>query len=138
MTALFRVYLRTFDGQISEKTSTADQDAAATAFEALVNHTELDGQKMAVALTYENRQRAFHRFDRQPGDMDYWRDRLDEVEWPGTSKRGRKPVPPDARKDARVELRVHPDTKAAWQAKADAAGLSLAAWIEATLSAAKK
>lgn len=55
-----------------------------------------------------------------------------------TPKRGRKPVPPDARKDARVELRVHPDTKAAWQAKADAAGLSLAAWIEATLSAIAK
>lgn len=53
-------------------------------------------------------------------------------------KRGRKPVPPDARKAARVELRVHPDTKGAWQAKADAAGLSLAAWIESTLSASKK
>ena len=57
---------------------------------------------------------------------------------PDAPKRGRKPVPPDARKDARVELRVHPDSKSAWQAKADAAGLSLAAWIEATLSAAKK
>jgi len=53
-------------------------------------------------------------------------------------KRGRKPIPPDARKDARVELRVHPNTKAAWQAKADAAGLSLAAWIEAALNAVKK
>lgn len=53
-------------------------------------------------------------------------------------KRGRKPVPPEDRKDARVGLRVHPDAKATWQAKADAAGLSLAAWIEATLSAAKK
>lgn len=53
-------------------------------------------------------------------------------------KRGRRPVPPDARKDARVELRVHPDAKAAWQTKADAAGLSLAAWIEATLNAAKR
>ena len=54
------------------------------------------------------------------------------------AKRGRPPVPPEARKDARVELRVHPDTKAAWQANADAAGLSLAAWIEATLDRAKK
>lgn len=53
-------------------------------------------------------------------------------------KRGRPPVPPEARKDARVELRVHPDTKAVWQAKADAAGLSLAAWIEATLDRSKK
>lgn len=57
---------------------------------------------------------------------------------PDAPRRGRKPLPPESRKDARVELRVHPDTKASWQAKADAAGLSLAAWIEATLSAAKK
>jgi hypothetical protein len=51
---------------------------------------------------------------------------------------GRPPVAPEDRKDARVELRVHPDTKTAWQAKAEAAGLSMAAWIEATLTAAKK
>lgn len=49
-----------------------------------------------------------------------------------------KALPAEARKDARVELRVHPDTKAAWQAKADAAGLSLAAWIEGTLDRTKK
>lgn len=53
-------------------------------------------------------------------------------------RRGRRPVPDDERKSARVELRVHPDTKAAWQAKADAAGISLAAWIEATLNSAKR
>lgn len=54
------------------------------------------------------------------------------------SKRGRKPLPTEARKNARVDLRVHPNTKTAWQAKADAAGLSLAAWIEGTLDRAKK
>ncbi len=53
------------------------------------------------------------------------------------AKRGRPPAPPNARKNARVELRVHPDTKAAWQSKADAAGVSLAAWVEAALNAAK-
>lgn len=53
-------------------------------------------------------------------------------------KRGRRPVPVEDRKTARVELRVHPDTKATWQAKADAAGISLAAWIEATLNSAKR
>lgn len=82
MTAQFRVYLRTFDGQISEKTITPDQATAAAAFESLVNRSDLDGQKLAVALTYENRQRAFHRFDRSPGDTDYWRGRLHEIEWP--------------------------------------------------------
>lgn len=50
---------------------------------------------------------------------------------------GRPPIPPEDRKSARIELRVHPDTKAAWEAKAEAAGArSLAAWIEATLDAA--
>lgn len=52
--------------------------------------------------------------------------------------RGRKPLPDDARKDARVELRVHPDSKASWQAKADAAGMKLAAWINKTLNAAER
>lgn len=54
------------------------------------------------------------------------------------AKRGRKPIPESERKTGRVELRVHPDTKATWQAKADAAGISLAAWIEATLNSAKR
>jgi predicted HicB family RNase H-like nuclease len=34
-------------------------------------------------------------------------------------------------------MRVHPDVKAAWQAKADAAGLSLRAWIERALARAR-
>lgn len=78
----FRVYVRTFEGQVSAKTITADASVAAEAFAALVNATEHDGQKLAVALTYKNRQIAFHRFDRQPGDADYWRGRLAEIPWP--------------------------------------------------------
>lgn len=52
---------------------------------------------------------------------------------PDAPKRGRKPLPPESRKDARVELRVHPDIKADWQAKADNAGMSLSAWIVAKI-----
>ncbi len=78
----YRAYLRTFDGQVSEKTITKDPAAAAEAFAALVERTDLDGQKMAAALTYKNVQLAFHRFDRHPGDIDYWRDKLDEITWP--------------------------------------------------------
>ena len=52
-------------------------------------------------------------------------------------KPGRPAFPPGAGKTARVELRVTPDTKAAWQAKADAAGLTLQAWIERALGRAK-
>lgn len=84
----FRTYIRTFDGQVSEKTVTADQAAAAAAFAALVERTDLNGQKLAAALTYNNRQLAFHRFDRNPGDADYWRDKLDEIEWPTSRGRG--------------------------------------------------
>jgi hypothetical protein len=52
-------------------------------------------------------------------------------------KPGRPALPDGAGKTARVELRVLPATKAAWQAKAAAAGLTLQAWIERALSRAK-
>jgi hypothetical protein len=80
----YRAYLRTFDGKVppETKTITPDTQAALDAFAVLVNRADLDGQKMAAALTYNNRQIAFHRFDRKPGDADYWRDKLDEIEWP--------------------------------------------------------
>lgn len=93
----YRAYLRTFDGQVSEKTLTIDPTAALAAFAALVNRTDLDGQKLAAALTHQNRQVAFHRFDRAPGDTDYWRDRLDEIQMPATAGAGR-PVEIDARR----------------------------------------
>lgn len=56
---------------------------------------------------------------------------------PEKSRPGRKPLPEGEGKTARVELRVRPDTKAAWQARADAAELTLQAWIERALSRAK-
>ena len=49
---------------------------------------------------------------------------------PEKAKPGRKPLADGAGKTARVELRVLPDTKAAWLARATAAGLTLQAWIE--------
>ena len=52
-------------------------------------------------------------------------------------KPGRPALPEGAGKTARVELRVLPATKAAWQAKADAAGLTLQALIERALSRTK-
>lgn len=56
---------------------------------------------------------------------------------PARKQPGRKPLPSGAGKTARVELRVQPDKKTAWQAKADAAGMSLNAWAEARLDKAK-
>lgn len=52
-------------------------------------------------------------------------------------KPGRPALRPGAGKTARVELRVTPDTKSAWQGKADAAGLTLQSWIERALGRAK-
>lgn len=84
MKPIYRVYLRDFKGRVplDTKTNTPGATAAAQAFAALVNRTDLDGQKWAAVLSYNNGQLAFHRFDRYPGQADYWRDRLDEIEWP--------------------------------------------------------
>lgn len=84
MASVFRAYLRTFDGKVppETKTVTADRGAAETAFADLVNRSDLDGQKLAAVLSYDNKQLAFHRFDRPPGSVDYWRDKLDEIDWP--------------------------------------------------------
>ncbi len=46
---------------------------------------------------------------------------------------GRKPMAEGEGKTARVELRVRPDTKAAWVSRAADAGLTLQAWIEQRL-----
>jgi len=83
--AVFRCYLRTFDGRVdaASKTMTGDQVAAASAYEELVSRSALDGKKIAAVLSYNNRQLAFHRFDRSPGAADYWRDKLDDIPWPG-------------------------------------------------------
>lgn len=85
---MYRIYLRTFDQQViaDSKTNTHNPAAAAQAFAALVDRTDLDGQKMAAVLSFNGGQLAFHRFDRQPGQPDYWRGRLDEIEWPGIGR----------------------------------------------------
>lgn len=53
------------------------------------------------------------------------------------AKPGRKPLADGEGKTARVEMRVRDATKAAWQAKAAAAGMTLQAWAERALDRAK-
>jgi len=81
---VYRIYLRTHDQQVdlASKMNTHSAPDAAAAFEALVNRVDLDGQKIAAVLSHDGGQMAFHRFDRCPGQPDYWRDRLDDIEWP--------------------------------------------------------
>ena len=43
---------------------------------------------------------------------------------------GRKPLPPGQGKTARVQLKLTEADKAAWLRKAEAAGLTLQAWVE--------
>ena len=52
-------------------------------------------------------------------------------------QRGRPAFAVGEGKTARVDLRVLPADKAAWQAKAIAAGLTLQAWIERALGRAR-
>lgn len=46
------------------------------------------------------------------------------------AKPGRKPLAEGAGKTARVQLKLLPADKAAWLARAAAAGLTLQAWVE--------
>ena len=52
------------------------------------------------------------------------------MQTPERKRPGRKPLADGEGKTARVELRVLPATKAAWRARATAAGMTLQAWIE--------
>jgi len=81
---MYRIYLRTPDQRVlpEAKTNTNSVEAAAEAFGELVARTELDGEKFAAVLSYNNKQLAFHRFDHKPGSADYWRDRMGEIPWP--------------------------------------------------------
>lgn len=49
---------------------------------------------------------------------------------PEKARPGRKPLAEGAGKTARVQLKLTPDAKAAWLAKAAAAGMTLQAWVE--------
>lgn len=53
------------------------------------------------------------------------------------AKPGRKPLPPGQGKEARLAFRVNSGERAVWQAKADAAGKSLAQWVADTCNRAK-
>lgn len=54
-----------------------------------------------------------------------------------TKKLGRKPLPPDKRKSARIEWRTTGALKARAQSLASSAGLSLSQWIDGLVARAK-
>lgn len=59
------------------------------------------------------------------------------TEAPERKRPGRKPLAEGDGKTSRIELRVRAATKAAWLAKATAAGLTLQAWIEQRCNAGR-
>ncbi|MFD2404947.1 hypothetical protein [Azorhizophilus paspali] len=79
---VYRAYLRHPGQRVTDKTVTESRDVALAAFAELVGRTDLDGQPLAAVISCDNRQLAYHRFDREPGRPDYWRGRLEEIQWP--------------------------------------------------------
>ena len=57
---------------------------------------------------------------------------------PEKAKPGRKPLQIGEGKDGRLHLRVNPAERAQWQAKADAAGMSLAQWMQDACNRVKR
>lgn len=77
---MFRIYLRDAQQHVSEKTNTGDQAAAVAAFSALVNRSELDGQRVLAVITKNGAPVAHHKFNARPDDaMYYWRGRIDAL-----------------------------------------------------------
>jgi hypothetical protein len=83
MSIYYRTYIKMPDGSFLDGTlqATKDQANALSAFESLVNRTELDGELMYAALTANNSHVAMHRFDKEPGHINNLRGRLDEIDW---------------------------------------------------------
>ena len=79
--ATYRVYLRSPQQHVTDKTITTSRMAALVAFGELVDRTDLDGHKLAAVLSCDQQQIAYHRFDRQPVHADYWRGRLEDIQW---------------------------------------------------------
>jgi hypothetical protein len=77
---MYSICLRAHDQSITERTSTPDRATALLAFGALLDHGEFDGTGMRAILNHQQIALAHHRFDCVPGDDDYWRGRVDQLE----------------------------------------------------------
>ncbi len=77
----YRIYIRDAHQRVTDKTVTESKAAALAAFGELVDRADLDGQKLLAVLNQDGRKIAHHNFTSQPGEADYWRGRLDEIDW---------------------------------------------------------
>ena len=78
----YRIYLRSPDQSVTNKTVTDSKAVAVAAFGELVGRADLQGCKLLAVLNQDGRKIAHHNFQAQPGDSDYWLDRFSEVPWP--------------------------------------------------------
>jgi hypothetical protein len=77
---MFRIYLRDQNQKVSNRTNTGDVQAAIAAFEALVNRSDLDGQRVMAVITKNGSPVAHHKFNAQQDDkMFFWRGRIDNL-----------------------------------------------------------
>lgn len=79
---MYRVYIRSYDQKVLDLYRTTSPEDARSRFVELVNSTQYEGQKVGVALTKNNLQIAFHRFDVDAQHQNNWRGRLDELNVP--------------------------------------------------------
>lgn len=77
---MYNIYLRAHDQSITERTNTSDRATALLAFGVLLDHAEFDGTRMRAILNHQQIALAHHRFDCAPGDDDYWRGRVDQLQ----------------------------------------------------------
>lgn len=80
----YRIYLRSPDQRVTDKTVTGDPVAALAAFCSLVERADLNGTDLLAVLNRGGRPVAHHRFDgKDPAK--WWRGRTDQIDFNGAS-----------------------------------------------------
>ena len=77
---MYTIYLRAPDQSITKKTRTSSRSVALSAFATLIEDTEFDGTMMRAILNHQDIAIAHHRFSVAPGNDDFWRGRVDQLE----------------------------------------------------------
>lgn len=109
----YRIYLKTSDGNIFERTETGSRSIAESVFESFLGREELEGEAISVHLEHLRSALATHRFDAAPGTPDHWQRRVGEIPWPASH--GQAGRPPELQGGARHN--VYLDTVSIARAK---------------------
>lgn len=83
----YRIYLRSADQRVSDKTITGSADVALAAFRALTDRADLDGQRLLAVLNCDGKPVAHHDFTKPAppavgsDPARWWRGRTDDVDF---------------------------------------------------------